>query len=131
MACTHRTAPRCSPHGLLLAVLAVLCQVVFAPVLASRMKQAAAFADIPLCHNGAADGTESGPAPEHRHDLPCPLCPVCQALAAVAVVPAPTPAGNAPVWVIAGPPLLPQPDPALPTPTVHAAIVPTGPPELA
>lgn len=124
-----RTELRCSAHGLLLAVLALLCQTFIATAPLPRPAQAAVFAGVPLCHGGASDDTDGQqPAAPHRHDVPCALCPVCQALGSVALLPIPTSACLAPPTQVAAPVPPPPPARAPPVTTVLAATFPTGPP---
>ncbi len=124
-----RTDPRWSAHGLLLALLALLCQAFIVVVPMAHVSEPAAFAGIPLCHGGTSADADAGqPAAPHRHDVPCALCPVCQALGSVALLPVPTSACLAAPTQMAAPVAPPPPSRAPPVAAVLAAIFPTGPP---
>ena len=119
--------------GLFLAVLALFGQMSVglampAPDLAGPGP--AGFGAFPICHAGQADdaGPASVPVTRH-HGMDCALCPLCTALAAVAVLPVPGPPLPVPVAVVArmG---APPPARAPPVAAVLPATFPTGPPRL-
>lgn len=134
MSSMRASAPRCSVFGLLAAVLALLGQIALSPVLPAKtaLPDAALFGDIPICHSGALDSSNSGAPAEHgQHGMQCALCPVCHALASAAFLPVPTPQPLAPptaLIALHAPASLAR---VPPTVAVLAATYPTGPPNLA
>jgi len=85
------------------------------------------FADLPICHASAPADTGQAPTPQPR-DMDCPLCIVCHALGAIAVLAAPAPAEPAPPRSLLSRAAPLPPTRALPGPLFLAAAYPTGPP---
>lgn len=114
--------------GLLLAVLALFGQASLGSAMPPQLALAGDLA-FPICHVGVADdaGGTAPAAPHHGAD--CALCPLCTALAAVAVLPAPGPS-LPPAAVVLARAAAPMAARAPPASAVFAATYPTGPPRL-
>jgi hypothetical protein len=121
--------PHRTPFGLLLALLALGCQL----AIGATVPAAAAQALAPLagygviCH--AEDSTDGAPTP--RHKAPdCQLCPLCTAFSTPAAMLVDRPFVPPPV-AIAGPVAAPRPPSTAPPAARLLDARPRGPPSLA